>query len=131
MYFLRLLNSCNVNSTILLNFYRSIIESILTSSITVWFHRATQYDLLKFISLIKQAQKIIKIDLPTLENLYVQRLTRKTDLILKDNSRSAHDYFTFLPSGRRMRLFKGNSRFLNSTYPQAVKIFNGARIDRF
>ena len=89
MYFLRLLNSYNVNSTILLNFYRSIIESILTSSITVWFDRATQYDLLNFISLIKQAKKIIKIDLPTLENLYVQRLTRKTDLILKDNK---HNY---------------------------------------
>ena len=131
MYFLRQLKSYNVNSTILQNFYRSIIESILTSSITVWFDKATQHDLLKLYSITKSAEKIIGIDLPSLEDIYVQRLVRKTNLILKDNSHPAVKYFDILPSGRRMRHFKGNARFLNTTYPQAVKIFNNIRTNRF
>ena len=53
MYFLRQLRSYNVNSKILLNFYRSIIESILSSSITVWFDKAIQHDLLKLVNVTK------------------------------------------------------------------------------
>ena len=131
MYFLRQLRSYNVNSTILLNFYRSIIESILSSSITVWFDKATQHDLLKLVNVTKQAAKIIGCDLPSLEDIYIQRLSRKTNVILNDSSHPAIKYFNLLPSGRRMRHFKGNVRFLNSTYPQAVKIFNNIRNNRF
>ena len=40
LYFLRKLNSFGVRQCILVNFYRAIIESILCSSITVWYGRA-------------------------------------------------------------------------------------------
>ena len=131
MYFLRQLKTYNVNSSVLLNFYRSIIESILTSSITVWFDKAHKHDLLKLMSVVKTAEKIIGTNLPSLEQIYVQRVERKTNLILNDSSHPSHKYFEFLPSGRRMRQFKGNVRFLNSTYPQSVKIFNNTRCNRF
>ena len=99
-----------VNSTLLLNFYRSIIESILSSSITVWFDKATQHDLLKLVNVTKQAAKIIGCDLPSLEDIYIRRLSRKTNVILNDSSHPAIKYFNLLPRGRRMRHFKGNAR---------------------
>ena len=127
LYFLRQLRSYYVNSTILCNFYRAIIQSILSSSILVWYDRATQDDLNKFSSIIKQSERIIGLPLPSLRDIFLERLSRKTKLILNDNSHPASKYFSFLPSGRRLRQFKGNKRFLESTYPQAVKHFNGVR----
>ena len=130
MYFLRQLKSYNVNSQILLNFYRSIIESILSSSITVWFDRATLYDLERMCSVIRQAEYIVDKQLLSLEDVYIQRPRKKLNLILIDDSQPANKYFQMLPSGRRMRHYKGNVRFTNSTYPQAVKLFNNARTNR-
>ena len=127
LYFLRQLNSYHVNNTILLHFYRAIIQSILTSSILVWFDRATQHDLNKLSSVIKQSERIIGLPLPSLEDIFLERLGRKIQLIFSDSSHPASKYFTFLRSGRRLQQFKGNQRFLKSTYPQAVKYFNGMR----
>ncbi|KAK3519981.1 hypothetical protein QTP70_010107 [Hemibagrus guttatus] len=41
LYFLRRLKKVHLSPKILTNFYRCIIESILTSSITVWYGRST------------------------------------------------------------------------------------------
>ena len=42
MYFLRQLKKFKLSSEILLQFYRAVIESILTSSIIVWYGNSTQ-----------------------------------------------------------------------------------------
>ncbi|KAK3537447.1 hypothetical protein QTP70_010422 [Hemibagrus guttatus] len=44
MYFLRQLKKFLLPVKMLVNFYTAIIESILTSSITVWFAAATARD---------------------------------------------------------------------------------------
>ena len=103
----------------------------MTFSVTVWFDKATKHDLTKLSSVIRQCQKIIGTSLPSLEELYIQRLIKKTQKILNDEHHPANNYFNFLPSGRRLRHFKGNSRFLRSTYPQAVRLFNNSRINRY
>ena len=108
----------------MLSFYRAIIESILTSSITVWYGRATQKDIKRLSNVINQAGKILGLELPSLYDIYRDRLSRKTQLILNDNVHPANKYFDILPSGRRYRHFKGNKRFLDSTYPQAVRLLN-------
>ena len=127
LYFLRKFKSIQVNKTILINFYRSIIESILTFSITVWYDRAALNDLSKLQSVIKTSEKIIGTNLPSLEALYISRLERKITKIMRDKYHPAYRYFEFLPSPRRLRNYKGNKRFVNSFYPQAVKYFNGTR----
>ena len=53
LYFLRILASFKVNSKILINSYRCVIESILTSNIIVWYRRATKKDLSLLSSVIK------------------------------------------------------------------------------
>ena len=99
IYFLRQLASFRVNQTILLNFYRGIIESILTSSITVWFGRITNDDLEKLNSIVRTCEHIIGTELLPLEYIYYQRLERKTKLILKEHFHPANKCFQFLRSG--------------------------------
>ena len=62
-----------------------------------------------------------------MEYIYLNRMTKKTTKILKDKHHPAHYYFDFLPSGKRIRTFKGCKRFINSFYPQAIKHFNNTR----
>ena len=83
-------------------------------------HRRTS----NFFKCQKSGRKIFGLELPSLYNIYRDRLSRKTQLILNDNVHPANKYFDILPSGRRYRHFKGGKRFLDSTYPQAVRLLN-------
>ena len=74
LYFLRKLKSFNVNKTILINFYRAIVESVLTTSITVWFDRTTCQIKSKLQSIVRISEKIIGAPLPSLEFIYLSRL---------------------------------------------------------
>ncbi|KAK3547774.1 hypothetical protein QTP86_029917 [Hemibagrus guttatus] len=60
MYFLRQLKKFLLPVKMLVNFYTAIIESILTSSITVWFAAATARDKAKLQRVIHSAEKGIK-----------------------------------------------------------------------
>ncbi|PIK57034.1 hypothetical protein BSL78_06076 [Apostichopus japonicus] len=66
LYFLRKLRSYGFNQRILTTFYRTIVESILASSIIVWFGRATQDDARRLSAVVRSAEKIIGVDLPSL-----------------------------------------------------------------
>ena len=125
IYFLNKLKSFHVNKGTLLTFYRALIESVVSQSITVWFTRANQADLYKLNRVIDNASKVIGCELPSLYDLYIQRIAKKTQKILKDDYHPAKKYFLKLKSGFRFRCFKGNQRFVNSCYPSAVKVFNG------
>ena len=127
LYFLRKLKSFNVNKNILLSFYRAIVESILTASINVWYDKASAYHKERIDSVVRQAERIININLPSIESIYLNRMKKKTSNILKDKFHPAFNYFKFLPSNKRMRTFKGCKRFTNTFYPQAVKYFNNTR----
>ena len=108
----------------MVTFYKSIIESVLSQSITVWYTRACQQDINKLNSVVRNAENIIGTTLPNLEQLYISRMTKKTNNILEDKYHPARKYFEPLRSGYRFKCFKGNKRFINSCYPSAVKLFN-------
>ena len=124
LYFLRTLSSFNIQQRILVNFYRAIIESILTRSITVWFGSATQSDITRMNNVICSAQKIIGVALPSMHSIYNERTKKRTRAMIKDEFHPANCLFQFLKSGKRFRTFYGNKRFTNSFYPSAVRIFN-------
>ena len=102
----------------------------MTFSITVWYDRASLNDLCKLQSVIRTSEKIIGTSLSSLEALYVSRLSKKTSKIMRDSCHPSFKYFEFLPSNRRLRCYKGNKRFVESFYPQAVKYFNDIRPNR-
>ena len=125
LYFLRSLKSFAVHEQILVSFYRAIIESILTRSITVWFGAACKKDLKRLNSVVRAAGKIIGTDLPSLDSLYLERTRKRLTSIMQDSCHPANELFVLLRSGRRLKTFYGHKRFINSFYPSAVHVFNG------
>ncbi|KAK3535259.1 hypothetical protein QTP70_005947 [Hemibagrus guttatus] len=70
MYFLQQPKTFLLPVKMLVNFYTAIIESILTSSITVWFAAATARDKAKLQRVIHSAEKVIGCSLPSLLELW-------------------------------------------------------------
>ncbi len=75
LYFLRQLRKFNLPQELLKQFYSAIIESILCTSITVWFSSATKSDLRR---VDRTAERIIGTTLPTLQELYLSRVSKRT-----------------------------------------------------
>ena len=125
MYFLRQLKKFKLSSEILLQFYRAVIESILTSSIIVWYGNSTQQQKDSLGRIVKNASKIIGTELPTLDSLYEKRVITRSNKIIKDLSHPASHLFQLLPSRRRYRFIKTKTeRFRNSLYPRAMKMIS-------
>ena len=125
MFFLRKLRKFRLKQDILVQFYRAVIESVLTFSIVVWFGNASKGDKEKLQKVVSTAEKIIGCSLPSLEEIYIQRVKNKALKIVKDHSHPANSLFEELPSGRRFRSIKAKTeRFKKSFYPSAVSILN-------
>ncbi|KAK3507836.1 hypothetical protein QTP70_001197 [Hemibagrus guttatus] len=93
MYFLRQLKKFLLPVKMLVNFYTAIIESVLTSSITVWFAAATARDKAKLQRVIHSAEKVIGCSLPSLQELYVSRSRRRAAKIAADPSHPGNELF--------------------------------------
>ncbi len=59
-----------------MQFYSAIIESILCTSIAVWFSSATKSDLRRLLRVVRTAERIIGTSLPTLQELYSYRVSK-------------------------------------------------------
>ncbi|KAK0144335.1 hypothetical protein N1851_017298 [Merluccius polli] len=60
----------------MVHFYTSIIESILTSFITIWYTAATAKDKGRLQCVICSAVKVIGCNLPSLQDLFTSRTLR-------------------------------------------------------
>ncbi|KAI3351365.1 hypothetical protein L3Q82_005918 [Scortum barcoo] len=73
------------------------IESILTGCITAWYSSCTALNRKALQGLVKAAQHITRMELPSMEDLYTQRCRRRVTLkIIKDPSHSSHKLFCLL-----------------------------------
>ena len=125
MYFLRQLRKYNLPQDLLIMFYTAVIESVLCTSITVWFGSATKLDKNRLQRTVRSAEKIIGANLPTIQDLYTSRVRKRAGKITADPSHPGHKLFKLLPSGRRYRsLFAKTSRHKNSFFPLAVSLLN-------
>ncbi len=119
LYFLRQLRKFNLPQELLKQFYSAIIESVLCTSITVWFSSATKSDLRRLRRVVRTAERIISTTLPTLQELYLSRVSKRAGKITLDPSHPAHSLFELLPSGRRYRaLSTRTARHRNSFFPK-------------
>ncbi|KAK7919117.1 hypothetical protein WMY93_010401 [Mugilogobius chulae] len=82
MYFLRQLKKAKLPAQMMVQFYTTIIESILNSSITVWYTGATVRDRHRLQRIVRSAEKVIGSSLPSLQDLYVSRTRGRADLDL-------------------------------------------------
>ncbi|KAK2894332.1 hypothetical protein Q8A73_016816 [Channa argus] len=85
LYLLRQLKKFNLPQELLNQFYSAIIESILCTAISVWFSSATQPDLRRLRRVVRTAERIIGIALPSLQELYLSRVRKRTKKITLDS----------------------------------------------
>ncbi len=125
LYFLRQLRKFNLPKELLKQFYSAIIESVLCTSITVWFSSATKSDLRRLQRVVRTAERIIGTTLPTLQELYSSRVSKRAGKITLDPSHPAHSLFELLPSGRCFTALSTRmARHRNSFFPQAIHLMN-------
>ncbi|KAL0147005.1 hypothetical protein M9458_057529 [Cirrhinus mrigala] len=125
LYFLCQLRKFNLPKGLLKQFYSAIIESILCTSISVWFSSATKTDLRRLQRIVWTAERIIGTTLPTLQDLYSSRVSKRASKIILDPSHPAHVLFELLPSGRRYRArTTKTARHRKSFFPQAIYHMN-------
>ncbi|KAK3555538.1 hypothetical protein QTP86_021797, partial [Hemibagrus guttatus] len=73
LYFLRQLRKFNLPQELLTHFNSAVTESVLCTSITVWFGSATKSDIRTLQRTVRTAERIIGVPLPTLQELYTSR----------------------------------------------------------
>ncbi len=82
-------------------------------------------DLRRLRRVVRTAERIIGTTLPTLQELYLSRVSKRAGKITLDPSHPAHSFFELLPSGRRYRaLSTRTTRHRNSFFPQAIHLMN-------
>ncbi len=99
LYFLRKLRKANLPQKLMVNFYRCTIESILTNCMTAWYGSCTKAAQKALQQVVKTAQVIVGMNLPSLDHLYKTRCLRRANKIIKDISHPNHSLFQLLPSG--------------------------------
>ncbi|KAK3566560.1 hypothetical protein QTP86_000879, partial [Hemibagrus guttatus] len=94
LYFLRQLRKFNLPQELLIHFYSAVIESVLCTSITVWFGSATKSDMRRLQRTVRTAERIIGAPLPTLQELYT---SRKLAGLLQAEGKTLDDLRTLFP----------------------------------
>ncbi len=79
--FFRQLRKFNLPQELLKQFYSAIIESVLCTLITVWFSSATKSDQRRLRRVVRTAERIIDTNLPTLQELYLSRVSKRAGKI--------------------------------------------------
>ncbi|KAI5100729.1 gastrula zinc finger protein XlCGF28.1-like [Silurus meridionalis] len=121
LYFLRRLRKAHLPPPILTMFCSTAIESILSSCITAWFGNCTVSDRKTLQRIVRTAEMIIGVSLPSIMDIYTRRCIRKANSIVDDHTHPSHTLFTLLPSGKRFRSIRAVT---TSFFPQAVRLLN-------
>ncbi len=125
LFFLRRLRKFGTSPSILRSFYTCTVESILTGCITTWFGNSTAGNHKALKRVVRTARHIVGGELPSLQNIYTRRCTRKARRIIKDSSHPSHRLLSLLPSRRRLRSVQSRtSRLRDSFFPQAIRLMN-------
>ncbi len=119
LFFLRRLRKFGTSPRILRSFYTCTVESILTGCITAWFGNSTAGNRRALQRVVRTARHIVGGELPSLQDIYTRRCTRKARRIIKDSSH---------PSHRRLRSIRSRtSRLRDSFSPQAIRLMNSQK----
>ncbi|KAI4878453.1 hypothetical protein NFI96_000505 [Prochilodus magdalenae] len=102
LYFLRKLKQAQLPQKLLVNFYRSTIESILSHCMIVWYSSCTVSERKDLHRVVKVAGRIIGTDLPSLDSVHTSRLKKKASSVSRDATHPGHCLFDLLPSGKRV-----------------------------
>jgi hypothetical protein len=111
-----------VSSHVLESVYHSLIESILTFNLIVWFGALTVHDKSRFGRVVKTASKIVGTPQKQLCDLYTRTVKKKAKKIMADTSHPLCQHFELLPSG--LRPVAKKNAYAKSFVPTAVSVLN-------
>ncbi|KAI4899194.1 hypothetical protein NFI96_005267 [Prochilodus magdalenae] len=112
-------------SKVTVQFYTATIESVITSSITMWGSSATKQDTPRLQSIIRSPKKTTGVRLPTLPYLHTSRNRKCAEKIITDPSHPGHHLFQRLPSGQRFSQMRIKTTRLQTTFlPHAITLMN-------
>ncbi len=94
--------------------YKSIVESVLTFHLPVWYEHLNCRLKNKLSRIVSSANKIIGRPQNPLSQLYVERTKKKTIVILADGSHPLFSQFELLKLGRRYRVHLAKKMCLRS-----------------
>ena len=126
LHLLRKLNSFNVNEAILSTFYRSSIESLLTYSFICWFSVLSIKEKNSLQRIVNICSKVTGVTQRALCAIWEDQVVRKAKSIVSQPLHSLAHRFSLLPSGRRFRNLRGDTRYFKTFIPNAVKLLNAS-----
>ncbi len=125
LFCLRRMRRAHFPSPILSTVYKGIIESILTSCISVWSGDCKASDWRSVQRVVRTAEKIIGSSLPSIQDLAHNRCLSRAQNIVKDPTHPHYGLFTLLPSGKRFRSIRCRTvSFCKSFFLQAIRLLN-------
>ncbi len=104
LHLLRKLKSFDVDKSILIMFYRSFIETVLTFAMICWFYGLNVKSRSQKQSIVNLGSKITGSVQLGVSALCEKNVLRKSLTILDDTSHILYSEFDLLPSGRRYRV---------------------------
>ncbi|KAK3556430.1 hypothetical protein QTP70_008338 [Hemibagrus guttatus] len=90
LYFLRRLRKAHLPPPMLTTFYRGTIKSIFSNRITAWFRNCTISDRKILQWIVRTADKIIGVSLPSITDIYTTHCIRKANNIVDDHTPLTH-----------------------------------------
>ena len=125
VFFLRQLRKFHLNESIIQLFYSSVIQSVITFSVTCWYGNSTQESTDRIIRVINNCRKLGATDAITLYELFKKCTLQRCKTIRGDESHPLHGQYQLLPSGRRLRSTKCRTeRYSKSFIPSSIRILN-------
>ncbi|KAK3545747.1 hypothetical protein QTP70_011320 [Hemibagrus guttatus] len=103
LYLLRRLRKAHLPPPILTMFYRgTILLIVLSSCITAWFGNCAVSDRKTLQWIVRTADKIIGVSIPSITDMHTTCCIRKANSIVDDPTHHSHTLFTLLPSVKRL-----------------------------
>ena len=128
LYLLRKLRSFDVSHELLQIVYTSLVESVLTVNIVVWYGNLGVKGKAKLSRTAGVARKITGAKQDSLSDLYLTAVERKTARILDDAKHPLFSQFQKLRSGRRYKVPIARKNvynfFIFFLIPSAISVLN-------
>ena len=125
LHVLRKLRSFNISQKTMKQMYSSLILSIISFGMTMWYGNCGVKEKSKLQSLINIAGKIVNFKFESAASFHNKNVIKKAHSIMDQPSHPLCEQFELLPSGRRYAGIKTKTNRYKSTFiPTAIRAIN-------
>lgn len=125
LYHLRKLREFKVNPSILKLFYTSIIESVMLFGVAVWGGNLPKAAIKMLERVQRYGRRICGVPVTSWHKVYEEKAKQLAQKIMDDSMHPLNKYFSYLPSGRRLRQLRTRTqRYRRSFLPNSIALFN-------